>query len=62
VIPLCRLYEEAVLRDPQYLFLPLLLSGALTAFVLAVEWHVGLCSERRQGFQQDQSISKGAPR
>jgi hypothetical protein len=62
VIPLCRPYEEAVLRDPQYLFLPLLLSGALTVVVLGVEGHVGLRSDRRQSFEQHQSISKGAPR
>jgi len=62
VIPLYRLFEETVLRDPLYLFLPLLLSGALTAFVLAVQWLVGLRSGRDQSFQQNQSISKGASR
>jgi hypothetical protein len=62
VIPVCRLYEEAVLRDPQHLLLPLLLSGALTAFVLAVEWYVALRPDRRQSFKQHQSIPKGAPR
>ena len=62
MIPLCRLFEGAVLRDPQYLFLPLLLSGILTAFVLAVQRLVGLRSDRRHSFEQHQSISKGAPR
>jgi hypothetical protein len=62
VIALCRLFEEAILGNPLYLFLPLLLSGAFTAFVLAVRWLVGLCSDFDQRFQQHQSISKGAPR
>ena len=62
MIPLYRLFEEAAHRDPLYLFLPLLLSGAFTAFVLAVQWFVGLRSDRDQSFQQHKSISKGATR
>ena len=56
------LFEKAVLRDPLYLFLPLLLCGVFTALVLAVQWFVGLCSDRDQNSQQHQSISKGARR
>ena len=62
MIPLCCLFEEASLRDPPYLFLPLLLSGAFTVFVLAVQCLVGLRTDREQSFQQHQSISKGATR
>ena len=62
MIPLYRLFEEVALRDSLYLFLPLLLSGAFTVFVLAVQWFVGLRSDRDQSFQQQQSISKGATR
>ena len=62
MIPLYRLFEEAVLRDPLYLFLPLLLCGIFTALVLAMQWFVGLRSDRNQSFQQHQSISKGARR
>jgi hypothetical protein len=57
-----RLFQEAVLRDPLYLFLPLLLCGIFTAIVLAVQWFLGLRSDRDQSFQQHQSISKGARR
>jgi hypothetical protein len=60
VIPLCRPYEEAVLRDPQHLLLPLVLSGALNAFVFAAQWYVALRWDRRQSSKQHQSISKGA--
>ncbi len=62
MIPFYRLFEEAVVRDPLYLFLPLLLCGIFTVFVLAVQWLVGLRSDCDQSFQQHQSISKGAPR
>jgi hypothetical protein len=62
VIPLYRLFDEAVVRDPPHLFLPLFLSGAFTAFILAVQWLVGLRSDRDQSSEQHQSISKGAPR
>jgi hypothetical protein len=62
VIPLDRLFDETILRDPLYLFLPFLLSGVFTALVLAVQWFVGLRSDRDQSFQQHQSISKGARR
>jgi hypothetical protein len=62
VIPLYLLFDEAVVRDSLYLFLPLFLSGAFTAFVLAVQWLVGLRSDCHQSFEQHQSISKGAPR
>jgi hypothetical protein len=62
VITLYRLFEEAALRDPLYLFLPLLLSGLFTAFVFAVHWLVGLRSHCDQSFEQHQSISKGASR
>jgi hypothetical protein len=62
VILLYRLFEETALRAPLYLLLPLLLSGALTAFVLAVQWLVELRSGRDQSFRQNQSISKGASR
>jgi hypothetical protein len=62
VSPLYRLFDEAAHRDPLYLFLPLLLSGALTAFVFSVQWFVGLRSDRNQSFQQHQSTSKGATR
>jgi hypothetical protein len=62
VIPFYRLFDETVVRGPLYLFLPLFLSGAFTAFVLAVQWFVGLRSDCDQSFEQYQSISKGAPR
>jgi len=56
------LFDKAVVRDPLYLFLPLFLSGAFTALVLAVHSLVGLGSDGHQSFQHRQSISKGAPR
>ncbi len=62
MILLYYLFEKAILRDPLYLFLPLLLCGVLTALVLAVQWFVGLLSDRNQSSQQHQSISKGARR
>ena len=62
MIPLYRLFEDAALRDPLYLFLPLFLSGVFTAFVLAARWFVGFRSDRDQTFEQHQSISKGATR
>ena len=62
MIPLDRLFADAVVRDPLHLFLPLFLSGAFTAFVLAVQWLVGLRPDCDQSFEQHQSISKGAPR
>jgi hypothetical protein len=62
VIPLYRLFDEAGVRDPLYLLLPLFLSGAFTAFALAVQWLVRLRSDCDQSFEQHQSISKGATR
>jgi hypothetical protein len=62
VIPLYRLFEQAVVRDPLYRFLPAVVCGIFTAFVLAVQWLVGLRSDCEQSFEQHQSISKGAPR
>jgi hypothetical protein len=58
VIPL----NEPGLRGQLSQFLPLLVSGVFTGFVLAVQWFIGLRSERDQRFQQHQSISKGASR
>jgi hypothetical protein len=62
VIPLYRLFDEAVVRAPLYRILPLVVCGAFTAFVFSVQWLVGLRSYCDQSFQQHQSISKGAPR
>jgi hypothetical protein len=62
VNPLHRLFEEAVVRDPLDLFLPFFLSVAFTAFVLTVQWLIGLRSDCDQSFQLHQSVSKGAPR
>jgi hypothetical protein len=62
VIVLDPLFVELVLRDPLYLFLPLLVCGVFTAFFLAVQWFVGLRSDCEQSFQHHQSISRGAPR
>jgi hypothetical protein len=62
VIPLYSLFEEVAVRNPMYLFLPVVVCGVFTVFVLAVQWFVGLRSDRDQSFQQHQSISKGAPR
>jgi len=58
VIPL----DEPGLRGQLSLFLPLLVCGVFTGFVLAVQWFLGLRSDRNQSFKQHQSISKGASR
>jgi hypothetical protein len=60
VIILNRLFDETALRDPLYPFLPLVLCGAFTAFLLAVQWLVELFPVRDQKFQQGQTILKGA--
>jgi hypothetical protein len=60
MIPLYLAIEQAALRDPLYLFLPLLVSGAFTALVLTVQSLAGLLSDRDQRFQKHQSVSKGA--
>jgi len=46
--------------DPLYTFLPLALAGLTTAVVFGVQWFVELFSDHGHGFQNHQSISKGA--
>jgi len=48
--------------DPFYVFLPLALAGFTAAVIFGVQWFVGCFSDHDQSFQQDLSISKGAPR
>ncbi len=62
MIPFDSLFEQAVRCHPLYLFVPLLLSAAITAFILAVQWFAGLRSGRDKSFEKHKSISKGAPR
>ena len=60
MIPVCRIFEQADLRDAMYLFPPLFLGRAFAALVLAVSLSTEICSDRNQSFRQDQTISKGA--
>ena len=50
----------AVTHHALYSFLPLAVSGFFTASVFAVQWFVGVFSDRDKTSQQDHSISKGA--
>ena len=54
--------DEPELRSQLPLFLPLLVCGVFTGFVLALQWFVGLRSDLDQRLEQHQSISKGASR
>ena len=54
--------DEPGLRGQLSLFLPLIVCGVFTGFVLAVQWFVGRRSDPDQRFQQHQFISKGASR
>jgi hypothetical protein len=57
VIPVCRLFEQAYLPDAIYLFLPLFLSAAFPALVLAVQSFAGIFSDRNRSFEQPQNPS-----
>ena len=58
----CSLESWMAGSDPLYVFLPLALAGFATAVIFGVQSFVALFFDCAQSFQQDQSISKGAPR